>query len=152
MKRKINSSIYFMILITSCTFATDGSGKITTETRDVAKFAGIELKSSANVYITQGQTQEVKIEAEDNLLQYITTEVKNNELIIDCKENVNAHEPISIYITAKEICLLELSGSGKMVTKNELSCNHMTLRLGGSGDMNVALKAQQLKATLAGSG
>lgn len=152
MKRKINFSVYLLLMLTSCVFATDGSGKIATETRSVEKFSGVELKSSANVYITQGETQEVKIEAEDNLLQYITAQVKNDELIIDCKENIHAHAPINIYITVKEICLLELSGSGKIVTKNEITCDHMTLRLGGSGDLDVALKAQQLKATLAGSG
>ena len=152
MKRKINFSLYLMLLLTSCTFAIDGSGKIAAETRTVEKFSGVELKSSANVYITQGETQEIKIEADDNLLQYITTEVKNNELIIDCKENINSHEPINIYITSKDICLLELSGSGKIETKNEITCDHHTLHLGGSGDMTVTLKSQQLKATLAGSG
>jgi len=152
MKTKIALSICLMIMLTGCVFGTDGSGKVVTETRTVENFAGVELKSAANVYITQGETQEVKIEAEDNLIQYITAEVKNNELVIDCKKNIDAHEPINIYITAKEICLLELSGSGNMITKNMISCNHLTLRLDGSGEMNVMLKSQLLKATLSGSG
>ncbi len=152
MKTKIVLSFCSLILLTACVFGTDGSRKVTTETRAVDKFSGVELKSVANVFITQGETQEVKIEAEDNLIQYITSEVKNGELIIDCKEHVNSHEPINVYITAKELCLLELSGSGNMITKNEINCDHLTLRLDGSGEMNISLKSLLLKATLSGSG
>ena len=111
-----------------------------------------EKKSVANVYIVQGEAQEVKIEAEDNLIQYITTKVKNNELIIDYNENIRAHKPINVYITVKDICLIGLSGSGSIVTKNEIRCDHMTLRLSGSGDMNVMLKSKASKATFSGSG
>jgi hypothetical protein len=145
-------SLCFVFVLTACAFGIDGSGKVVSETRTVEKFNGVELKNAANVYITQGETQEVKIEAEDNIIRYITTEVKNNELIIDCKENINSHEPVNVYITVKELCLLELSGSGNMVAKNEITCEHMTLRLGGSGELKVALKSQSLKATLSGSG
>jgi hypothetical protein len=149
---KLILSLGLVFILTACAFGIEGSGKIATETRTVEKFSGVELKNAANVFITQGETQEVKIEAEDNLIQHITTKVKNNELIIDCEENITSHEPINVYITVKEICLLELSGSGNITTKNEISCDHLTLHLGGSGEMKVALKSQSLKATLSGSG
>jgi hypothetical protein len=152
MKTKFIFSLGLASILTACAFGIDGSGKVATATRTVEKFSGVELKNAANVYITQGETQEVKIEAEDNLIGHITTKVKNDELVIDCDENINSHEPINIYITVKDLCLLELSGSGNMITKNEISCEHMTLRLGGSGEMKVALKSQLLKATLSGSG
>jgi hypothetical protein len=149
---KLILSLGLVFILTACAFGIEGSGKVITETRTVEKFNGIELKSVANVYITQGETQEVKIEAEDNLIQHITTKVKNDELVIDCDQEINSHEPINVYITVKDLCLLELSGSGNMITKNEINCEHMTLYLGGSGEMKVALKSQQLKATLSGSG
>ncbi len=145
-------SLSVALILNGCAFGIDGSGKITTETRTVEKFSGVELKNAANVYVTQGEIQEVKIEAEDNLIQHITTRVKDDELIIDCDKDINSHEPINVYITVKDLCLLELSGSGNMVTKNEINCEHMTLRLGGSGDMKIVLKSQLLKATLSGSG
>jgi hypothetical protein len=149
---KLILSLGLVFILTACAFGIEGSGKVITESRTVEKFNGIELKSVANVYITQGETQEVKIEAEDNLIQHITTKVKNDELVIDCDQEINSHEPINVYITVKDLCLLELSGSGNMITKNEINCEHMTLYLGGSGEMKVALKSQQLKATLSGSG
>jgi hypothetical protein len=149
---KLILSLGLVFILTACAFGIEGSGKVITESRTVEKFSGIELKSVANVYITQGEAQEVKIEAEDNLMQHITTKVKNDELVIDCDQEINSHEPINVYITVKDLCLLELSGSGNMITKNEINCEHMTLYLGGSGEMKVALKSQQLKATLSGSG
>jgi hypothetical protein len=152
MKTKFTFTMFSAFLLTACAFGVDGSGKVTAETRALEKFSGVELKNAANVYITQGETQEVKIEAEDNLVQFITTEVKNNELVIDCKENITSHEPINVYITVKDLCLVELTGSGNMITKNEIDCDHMTLRLGGSGTMKANVKSQSLKASLSGSG
>lgn len=152
MKTKINLAICTLLLLVTCFSNVYASGKVATETRNVEKFTGVELKSVANVFITQGEIQEVKIETSQDLVHRITTKVKNDELIIDCDENIKVHEPVNVYITVKELCLLELSGSGNITTKNEVQCEHMTLKLSGSGDMSVMIKSHILKATLSGSG
>lgn len=129
-----------------------GSGQVTSEVRQVPVFYGVDLRCSANVFITQGDVQEIKVEAEDNILSHITTEVKNNELIIDCKEYVRTRRPVNVYVTVKDLCLVELSGSGTLVTRSSFSCDHMNIRLAGSGDIKAMLSAKSVKATLSGSG
>ena len=139
-------------MLAACAFGIEGSGNVKSESRNVSAFNALELKNAANVYITQGEKTEVRVEAEDNILPLILTSVKNNTLIIDCEENIRTHEAVNVYITVKELCDAELSGSGSIITKSELRCDKMNLRLSGSGTVKFDVSASHLKTTLSGSG
>ncbi|MBK6988919.1 MAG: DUF2807 domain-containing protein [Bacteroidetes bacterium] len=143
-----------ILLLTTTSYGcrTEGSGKITSEVRQLESFSGIELKSAANVYVTQGDVQEVRVEAEDNLLGKINTTVKNNSLVIDDEDNIKYTKPVTIYITVKDLCLLELTGSGNIVTRSQFLCDFMNIKLSGSGDIRVMVNSKSLKANLSGSG
>jgi len=136
-----------------CAFGIDGSGVVTTENRTVTTFTGIDLQCSANVYFMQGDEQSVKVEAEDNIISHITTEVKNDELVVSTDgKDFNSHQQINVYVTVKELCLLELSGSGNMVGKSHINCDNMTIHIGGSGDIKADVRSLTMKIKLAGSG
>ena len=136
-----------------CAFGIDGSGVVTTENRTVTTFTGIDLQCSANVYFMQGDEQSVKVEAEDNIISHITTEVKNDELVVSTDgKDFNTHQQINVYVTVKELCLLELSGSGNMVGKSHINCDNMTIHIGGSGDIKADVRSLTMKRKLAGSG
>lgn len=153
---KMKNAIFFLFcLITSMTSgcSIEGSGITKSETREVPVFSGIELRSTANVYIVQGEKQDVRIEADDNLLQHIQTKVKDDALVISSDDKrFNSKSPINIYVTVKDLCMIDLSGSGNVITRNEINCQHMTIRLSGSGDIRAMLSGKSLKATLTGSG
>ena len=59
-----------------------GSGNVVTETREVSGFDSIHVDYPARVLISQGSAETLKIEAEDNLLPGLKTEVGGNELQI----------------------------------------------------------------------
>src|SRR5512133_3633071 len=59
-----------------------GSGKVVTETREVQDFLAISVSYPADVLIQQGKSESVKIEAEDNLLPQLSSEMQNGTLII----------------------------------------------------------------------
>ncbi|HNP99370.1 MAG TPA: DUF2807 domain-containing protein, partial [Bacteroidia bacterium] len=84
MKKNLLTILFAFVSFTVFGCGIEGSGNVITETRSLTTFNGIDLRNTANVYITQGDVQEVKIEAEDNIVPLILTEVKNDELIIEC--------------------------------------------------------------------
>lgn len=150
-----NSLFFLFLLLSSMSYgcSIQGSGVSKSETRELPAFSGLELRSTANVYIVQGDNQEVRVEADDNLLQHIETSVKNEALIISSDEKrFSSKSPINIYVTVKDLCMIDLSGSGNIITRNEINCQHMKIRLSGSGDIRAILNAASLKATLSGSG
>jgi len=94
-----------------CAFGNNETGNVITETRTVATFSGIGLECHANVYFTQGDEQSVKVEAPDDIMKHIVTEVKGRSLNIKLEDGYKTHEDITVYVTVKELCQLAVAGS-----------------------------------------
>jgi hypothetical protein len=131
-----------------------GSGKMSRENRNVRGFREVKFTSVGEVTLEQGATESLEIEAEDNLLPYIRTEVEGGRLRIGTERGVSLSPTITIRyrLTVKEIEGIELSGSGKIVT-SPLTCSEMKLNLPGSGEIRIGgLSARVLEASISGSG
>jgi hypothetical protein len=155
--RKINFIIGVLLLcvsiVTVCfSNSTKGSGVVSKKTVEVKYFNNIKLNGSATVILTKGSKEVVTIETDENLIELISTEVKNNILTINEKSNINPSK-LFIYVTFKDISTLELNGSGEFQNTNTLSSDDLTLAINGSGNMNFAnLNVEFLHAYIAGTG
>src|SRR6185369_779793 len=87
-----------------CAFGNNETGNVITETRTVSTFTGIGLECHATVYFTQGDEQSVKVEASDNIMSHIVTEVKDRSLEIKLEDGFKTHEETTVYVTVKELC------------------------------------------------
>ena len=75
-------------LITACfLFTTISLSAQKTDERLVDPFTSISMGISGDVYVSQGPSQKLTIEAEEGVLGLIVTEVKNNELRIRFSQN-----------------------------------------------------------------
>lgn len=131
-----------------------GSGSVVEETRSVQGFSSFTLSGIGNVHIEQGQDEALVIEAEDNLLEYLTVRVDRGELEIGIREGVNLrpHEPINIYLSVINLDSIRLSGSGD-VQASTFEANSLELALPGSGRIAIdQLTATDVGVTLSGSG
>ena len=69
------------LLLSGCTLAgVRGSGDLVTESRQVSDFDRVALSGSGQVVITQGAEEGLSVEADDNLMQYVRTEVSGRTL------------------------------------------------------------------------
>lgn len=95
--------------------AIKGSGNIVTEERNVALFDKIKASRSIHVFLTQGENFTVKVEAEDNILPYIETNVLNHLLHLTLQEgiNVKSREDIKVHVTLPKITALHASNLGQ---------------------------------------
>lgn len=101
-------SVFFVL--SSCDY-TSGSGNVVTENRQVADFRGIKVSSGFEVEVKIGSSQEVRIEADDNVMAHIKTEVSGNTLIIKMEgiQSIsNAH--LKAYITTPDLNSIDVSG------------------------------------------
>ncbi len=114
--------------------SVSGSGNVITESRPVSGFDQVIFNGFGTLNIRQGAAESLQITADDNLLQYITTEVRNNVLTIGWKDNVSISQQ-----TRLEFDLVVVS------------LNRLEHR--GAGEINAApLTAENFSATLAGLG
>ena len=151
------------MLLSGCDFVIDGgfdsrrvrgSGKVTSQQRNVSGFHEVEFTSVGEVTLEQGGSESLEIEAEDNLLPHIRTEVQGGRLLIGTERGVSISPTTTIRyrLKVREIDAIELSGSGKIVT-SPLTSSEMRLDLPGSGVIRVGgLSARALEASISGSG
>jgi len=144
-----------LFLITACLLFTAISiSAQKTEDRPVGTFSSISMGISGDIYISQGTAPKLTVEAEDEIIGLIVTEVKNDELKIRFSQNrVRSKMPIRIWVTAVEIDGLYLSGSGNMITETGIKTKEIELKLSGSGNINVKdLSCDEVDAAISGSG
>ncbi|MBN1262325.1 MAG: DUF2807 domain-containing protein [Anaerolineae bacterium] len=131
-----------------------GSGHVVEETFEVQDFTGVTLAGIGTLSIEQGETEQLRVEAEDNLIPYIETEIHNGALTIRFQEftHIRPTRPINFFLTVKALEDLTLAGSGDIIVK-DLEAQTFHARLNGSGKLVMAaLEADHAIVAINGSG
>ena len=143
----------------SCIFidsrSVKGNGNIITEQREGLVAHRIRLAGFMDVELSQGSATTVKVEADENLQEYIITEMEEGVLVVKMRSNIRFinSERIKIYITTDKLEQLTLSGSGNITGTNKFTeSDRLKLRLSGVGDLKLDLNTPELDAELSGSG
>lgn len=150
-----------LLIVTAATVTAQGfqnikgNGNVTTDERSVGTFHKIHSSGSFDVYVTDGPTTSVKVEAEENLQQYIVAKVENDALVVRGERgyNLRATKPIKIHVTATALKAIRNSGSGNITTENRLKGSaDFEIAMSGSGNGSVDVEATDVEASISGSG
>jgi len=132
-----------------------GNSKMTEVTRNVANYNGVGVGGSFDVKLVAGKEGKIVINAEENLIPYLITEVRDNYLKIKWKKgiSINSHKRILVTVPFKEISKVSLAGSGDVYTDNSvIKGDKLKVSLAGSGDIKLSLDTNNISASIAGSG
>ena len=122
--------------------------------RDVSGFSEVVFSGSGELNITQGDSEGLTIEAEQKVLDVITTEVRGDVLHIGRKRgsSVRTREGVIFELRVRELTRLGMSGSGD-ASAGALSGERMKVSIAGSADVEIgSLDVDDLKVTISGSG
>ena len=133
--------------------------KFITETREVKDFDQVKLREYGELIITQGEQESLTIEADEELLPKIQTEVANRKLTIaidqDWIEQLTTHlttRKIKYHLQLKNIQKLEISGAAS-VKAAKLTADRLELKVGGAANINIRqIQARRLEVELPGTG
>ncbi|MGZ7048634.1 MAG: head GIN domain-containing protein, partial [Methanobacterium sp.] len=119
----------------------------------VASFNQIDFNGAGELIITQGDKESVTVQADDNLMNNIKTNVNNNKLTISFDNNMPVPtQPVKIYVTVKDLNSINVTGTG-LVKSDNLNVNGLTLTINGAGNSTLNnINAQTLNILLSGAG
>jgi len=130
-----------------------GEGPVIERKVDLGEFSGLILAISANVYLTQGTSREVRLSGQENILDNLDLSVDASVLKIGNKENVIKCEPVKVYITLPVISLMKISGSGDIKMMNHFNeLKDLKIGISGSGNITADLDGENIAAGISGSG
>ncbi len=150
------------LLLTACKMAdlqlygraVRGSGNVIEETRAVNGVSGVNLATIGHLIIEVGDTESLRIEAEDNLLEYLETEVFNGELRIQTQSNLNMRttQPVNYYLTVTDLDRISIFSSGDIQAPH-LQAERFSITVASSGNLKMGdLKADALDVQIFSSG
>jgi len=116
-----------------------GSGKEISEDRAIDAFTGIDFLGGGKIILVHGSEHKLNISGEDNVLRYITSEVKNGVLVIDFEEDVIttfSTKDVVFTITYVDINKLEVNG-GALIEADKLGAQNLQIRINGGGSTNI---------------
>lgn len=111
-----------------------GSGNVITVERVVGNFTSIQVSMGADLVLTQGNGEALTLEADDNLMEYIQTDVQNGRLIITTPNNtsITTSQTVRVYVTFDTLQAIEIFGSSNITAEN-LNLDALTITFSGSG-------------------
>lgn len=158
-------SVFALVLVALFTVSVNaqwgkkikGNGKVVTIERSVGDYDAIAVAGWFDVNMVNGREGELSIKGEENLLEYIKTEVKNGKLTIKVKKGYNLQSAkrnngILVTVPVESVNSVSLSGSGDIVGKDVLKASEFSATMSGSGDISLAIEADVLKTVISGSG
>jgi hypothetical protein len=131
-----------------------GHGEIVEETIQVNEFTGFVSTIAADIYLKQGDTQEVVIVAQQNIIDNIDIDWFDNGVwTIGYRDIVRYAKPVKIYITVPDLTKAVISGSGNVTGLTPfVGLDRLRLLISGSGSMDLDVEANQVDAAVSGSG
>jgi hypothetical protein len=128
-----------------------GNGIIVEESRDVSGCTRIIHGGVGHLYIRQGTQEELRVRAEENLIEYLKTEVRGAECLI-WKDGVTLGNtaPIEYHLTVARLESVALTGAG-WILGSDLDTDLLEVRLTGVGNIElVNLNAPRIEVDSSG--
>lgn len=139
MKTLTTAALFTAAIIGSASCKKDvvGEGPVTTQTRTVQNFTGIDLRMNGNVYYTNDATTKLEISAKESIHPMLETNVVDNRLVIRYAngKTYDADESIRINISAPNVSSFLLNTSGSIYCMNDIQPASLYLRSNGSGSI-----------------
>jgi hypothetical protein len=129
-----------------------GDGKVVSETRDVPEFTGIKVGSGIDVFLTQGENQSVVVEADQNLQEWIRTEVKGTDLHIYTDKNIRLARTKRIDITCRMLDNIDVSSAGDVTGLNRFKADKLDIDMSSAGNLDFEVEAHEIIIYISSAG
>ena len=149
---RITIAFLLALFLSSCGFDINlgegkkGNGAITKDNREITeKFTAVSASEGLDVYVTQADEFQIVVEADENVIDLIGTDIKNGKLRIHARENIGRATK-KIFVSLPEVTELESSSGADLTVKNDLSADRIEIGASSGSDLEVNLKANDIKA------
>jgi len=158
--------------ISSCsaTDCVEGNGHVVEQVRQIAGIQSVNVSGPFDVLLTVGVDESLVVSADKNLLPFLTTTTRGEELLITTSRSVCSENPMEIRLSVRhltsvssdgasdfkitgvdgQILRLHFAGASDISVAGDV--DNFTVVLSGASDLDAAgLRADRAKVTISGS-
>lgn len=144
--------ILTLLTTTSCIVegitGVKGNRNVISEDRNISSdFNRIKVQQGISLYLTQANSTEITVEADENILDLLITEVKNNELKIYFDKKVYKAKARKVYLTTKNISEIRTSSGASVKTENTIQSKTLVLDSSSGSSIKAKVNADEIESS-----
>lgn len=145
---KKNILLLLLLLLSTITFAQKkekikGSKTVTVERKEIADFDSIEIGSNLEIFLEKGEKTEIKIEADDNLHDIISTDLKANTLRINTSKEAINYKKLIVRITyTNDLKLVSVTNDAIVNAIQEIQLEEITFKSFDNAKLNLNVNSK----------
>lgn len=148
--------VSLFIGLTACSVedsAIHGNGQVVEEARQINDFEKLIVNGPFQVTVEEGDSDELIISGESNILPHITNNVINGFLILEqtYQNTLYISKPLIITVPTTMLKEIELNGTGS-VSAPSFETEELHLHLRGDGKIQSDVNAEELSVVFSGAG
>ncbi|MFK7747900.1 MAG: head GIN domain-containing protein [Kordia sp.] len=140
------------LLITSCEFnfnsGIKGNRNVVIEDRDVDDdFTVIRASEGLDVYITQSETTSIEVEADENIIGLISTDIRNGTLRIHTEKNIGRCKSKKVRVSLPNIDRIESSSGADVYGTSVIFAESIEIESSSSADIDLEIEVDNVTCT-----
>ena len=149
MKTRLALTALMIVSLSTFVIGCTASSATASEIRNVGQnFYGIILNGNANVYLTQGDENVIRVEGNTANTEEVTTAVSNGALVINAGQLRN----VNVYVTITDINLIQVNGAGAIRATSTLNSDMLLMKVSGTGVISADVRALSVGMIINGGG
>tara|TARA_B110000037_G_C17121210_1_gene505909 strand:+ start:3253 stop:3945 length:693 start_codon:yes stop_codon:yes gene_type:complete len=137
------------LLFFSCSETIEGDGNLTSEERKMESFTDLKISGMFNVVLVQGEPS-VLIETDQNLLEHITTVVKDEELHISSGDKYLSTDQMVVTVFYRSLEKVEISGACELISNGSINGDELFIEISGAAEADLTLNVTKFRMELSG--
>lgn len=150
---RITLAIILAFIVSSCGFDLNlgnfgtgekGNGNVVEQTREITEeFTMVDASEGIEVYVTQGTDFDIAVEADENIIDLIGTDIRNGKLKIHAIENIGRSTK-KVYVTLPEVEGLFASSGAHLTASSKITADKLELDASSGAVLNAEVLANRM--------
>lgn len=125
-----------------------GNQNVISESRTInSKFDEIDIQQGIKLYLTQGNSNSLKVEADENIMELLVTEVNDNQLKIYFKKNVYKAKARNVYLTTNSISSIDASSGSSVKSENTWQSSNLQINTSSGSSVRFHINADEINCS-----
>jgi hypothetical protein len=129
-----------------------GNNKVVTKERTVEHFTAIRVSTGIDVFLKQGNDEALSVEADENLQEYILTEVRGGVLNVYTEVSIRDAERKRVYVTMQEVNSIQTTSAGDVIAETPFKTERLELSASSAGNIKMEVYATDISLNISSSG
>lgn len=147
----LTTLIFNQLAASSKSDCLKGNGNVVSSDRSLNGFNKVDVKGAFEVIIVKSNTYNVKIEADENLMDNIKTEVKDGKIFISNIKSICGSNELKLTLYMPELNAINCSGASVVKSNDNFKSEKFEIKSSGASEIIVNIDTKLLISRYSGA-